>query len=488
MRSAEVVLGADTLRRGRLRAYAGLILYLAGLFGWAGVFPYFGGIGGPWASAHGVKPGLLFLCFLYAHAPALVLWGYIADRYPKYDRTMARGAVLADAALTLTALVTPPALWPVLFAAMGAVTAAGMTTWGRWYATAVDVADLGRVFALAAAAVALIEVAADTCGRFLRPDAGVVATLAPLALAWLALGGWRPTVHPSRMQPPPPAVLRDQRGSMVRFALFIVCFSLVAGLSFQFFVVAPLNPSINEILRRLPYVVGLLLAGVAADRRGLQTPVVAGSGLLALAFLVGAWRLPSLQYVSLGMNGTAFGLLEAAPWLLLAANARPGTAGRWFGWGLNLNVVPILVAGMAAPHLPVVAPEQFGLIAAVALVLATLLLNGAADPLGMLRATPPEPERRRGAGPTPLDDLFERRYGVGLTPRELEAGRLAVLGVPTRDIAERLFVAESTVKTHLRGVYRKTGSANRIDLLRKLVTPSENRGAGPESVDRDGGG
>lgn len=83
---------------------------------------------------------------------------------------------------------------------------------------------------------------------------------------------------------------------------------------------------------------------------------------------------------------------------------------------------------------------------------------------------------RRSAPPpvppaaVPLDRLFDLRYGAVLSPREIEIGRCAVLGVESSEIARQLFISENTVKTHLRHVYRKTSSANRADLLRKLVS------------------
>jgi DNA-binding CsgD family transcriptional regulator len=66
-------------------------------------------------------------------------------------------------------------------------------------------------------------------------------------------------------------------------------------------------------------------------------------------------------------------------------------------------------------------------------------------------------------------ERFGRQFGGLLTARELEVGELAVRGLSTRDLAKRLFISENTVKTHLRNVYRKTGTTNRGDLLRTLV-------------------
>ncbi len=52
-----------------------------------------------------------------------------------------------------------------------------------------------------------------------------------------------------------------------------------------------------------------------------------------------------------------------------------------------------------------------------------------------------------------------------LTPRERLVADLAAQGHTNREIASRLKVGESTVKTHLHAVFRKLGLSNRTELL-----------------------
>ena len=52
-----------------------------------------------------------------------------------------------------------------------------------------------------------------------------------------------------------------------------------------------------------------------------------------------------------------------------------------------------------------------------------------------------------------------------LTPRETEIARLAVLGIPTREIAERLAVKQGTVKIHLHSIYEKLNVGGRLELV-----------------------
>ncbi|MEC4676308.1 MAG: helix-turn-helix transcriptional regulator, partial [Nitrospirota bacterium] len=55
-----------------------------------------------------------------------------------------------------------------------------------------------------------------------------------------------------------------------------------------------------------------------------------------------------------------------------------------------------------------------------------------------------------------------------LSRRETEVINLIIKGKSTREMAESLFISESTIKTHLRHIYDKAGVKNRIELLRLL--------------------
>jgi DNA-binding NarL/FixJ family response regulator len=80
------------------------------------------------------------------------------------------------------------------------------------------------------------------------------------------------------------------------------------------------------------------------------------------------------------------------------------------------------------------------------------------------------------AGQTVLDPAVQAtlvraaRHGVarpaaqlpdGLTEREVEVLGLIASGLSNQEIAERLFVAETTVKTHINRIFAKTGSRDR---------------------------
>jgi ATP/maltotriose-dependent transcriptional regulator MalT len=58
-----------------------------------------------------------------------------------------------------------------------------------------------------------------------------------------------------------------------------------------------------------------------------------------------------------------------------------------------------------------------------------------------------------------------RREALGITPRELEILELIAQGMSNREIAEKLFVSENTVKTHSSRVFDKLGAKRRTQAV-----------------------
>ncbi len=63
------------------------------------------------------------------------------------------------------------------------------------------------------------------------------------------------------------------------------------------------------------------------------------------------------------------------------------------------------------------------------------------------------------------NESIEKFY---LSKREEEVASLMIEGLPNKDIADKLSISLSTIKTHTNRIYRKTNTNNRIELLHKI--------------------
>jgi DNA-binding CsgD family transcriptional regulator len=71
--------------------------------------------------------------------------------------------------------------------------------------------------------------------------------------------------------------------------------------------------------------------------------------------------------------------------------------------------------------------------------------------------------------PPPAGEPFlpdqRKREDLGITPREMETLELIAQGMSNREIAEKLFVSENTVKTHSSRVFDKLGAKRRTQAV-----------------------
>jgi DNA-binding NarL/FixJ family response regulator len=97
-----------------------------------------------------------------------------------------------------------------------------------------------------------------------------------------------------------------------------------------------------------------------------------------------------------------------------------------------------------------------------------------------------EPDLERALGPTawavlagqlsvPLT-LSRQIAPRPLSYREKQILSLVVLGLTNREIASRLYLAESTVKTHLSSAFRKIDARSRAEAVSRLQDPESGYG------------
>lgn len=68
-----------------------------------------------------------------------------------------------------------------------------------------------------------------------------------------------------------------------------------------------------------------------------------------------------------------------------------------------------------------------------------------------------------------INNAFEKaKKTYGLTDRELDVLKEVFLGKNNTQIAESLFISESTVKTHIHNLLNKMGAESRVGALYKV--------------------
>ncbi|MGC8765199.1 MAG: helix-turn-helix domain-containing protein [Brevinematia bacterium] len=63
-----------------------------------------------------------------------------------------------------------------------------------------------------------------------------------------------------------------------------------------------------------------------------------------------------------------------------------------------------------------------------------------------------------------VSEKFLRKYKIG--KRETEILGLIIQGLDNKEISEKLFISESTVRNHISNIYQKTGVSNRVGLIK----------------------
>ena len=81
--------------------------------------------------------------------------------------------------------------------------------------------------------------------------------------------------------------------------------------------------------------------------------------------------------------------------------------------------------------------------------------------------------------------MDEKSGIVDLSPRELEVARAYSGGASYREIAERLFIAPTTVRTHLSKIYRKLGVSSKVELFRALEPSRTGEAASAPGLGQD---
>jgi DNA-binding NarL/FixJ family response regulator len=203
------------------------------------------------------------------------------------------------------------------------------------------------------------------------------------------------------------------------------------------------------------------------------TPTYAGASETTVAVVTADPFATRRITAALELGGFAATSVSRSVDALLATRASPTPEAVVLSSGMSVGVLAAirkLTAGAGGAHVVVVVPEDewSGLRQA---------LNAGATGLvyeSQLEATLVPTMRAALAGQISLPQRLRR---CAVTPafshREKEVLSLVVRGLPNQQIARKLYLAESTVKSHLSSAFQKLGVHSRKEAAAMLVDPHE---------------
>ena len=312
----------------------------------------------------------------------------------------------------------------------------------------------GGGYAAATVAVGLLALIGQ--GRLLRGGVALVFYL-PLTLGvLLATARLRPfAADPPSSEPAPDAL---QAKLLALACGVIVLISAVKNLGFGF-PSTDIEAGLLPELSRLPYAVGLVIAGVINDknrRNGLACTVAA---LIVPFLMLGLVGEPVPRAVFWGLDYIFYGffsvfrvvlLLDLASrtrhWALAPLGLLAGRLGDAVGTGICL----------------LLSQERLALV-----VLSAVLFFPAVFLLFRLYQKLYEPEAAQQRSEQEVFVAFCQHND--LSAREQDVLRMVLANHTNGEIAEALFISENTVKFHVRNVLQKTGCKNRNELQRKYA-------------------
>ncbi|MDD3920467.1 MAG: helix-turn-helix transcriptional regulator [Eubacteriales bacterium] len=242
-------------------------------------------------------------------------------------------------------------------------------------------------------------------------------------------------------------------------AVVVVLLSVVKGLGFYFPSVDHFGGAVNAVFMRAFYAIGLIAAGLVNDKNRKLGAICCVAALIFPFITFGLGGKPAVGAILWIAGYIFFGFFSVYRVVTFADLA-----------GKRNNLLPLAGFGLllgrvgdaASAFLGVALHMHFPILLAISSVLfvVTILVFFQYYNEVYASALPQEDNaeaRLRG---------FEKEYA--LSAREAGVFMLIVNGRSNSEIAADLYIAESTVKFHVKNILRKTACANRTQLVSKF--------------------
>lgn len=313
----------------------------------------------------------------------------------------------------------------------------------------------GGGYALSTVAVGLMALI-DRGGLLHRPETLLIDL--PLCALIAIIAARRGLLKPPEAPAPQAAPGEGGAAGLALACAVVALISAVKNMGFGF-PSADIEAGLVPELSRLPYALGLAAAGFITDRSRRHGMVCTVAALILPFIMLGLTGERVSSTICWGLDYLFFGFFSVFRVTLLMDLAdrmrRPGLAPLGLLAGRLGDVLGTAAAILLGGH-------KVALIAATTLLfLPTLALFFRL----YQRLYEPQAERQRSE-----QEVFEAFcLHNDLSAREREVLRMVIDNRSNGEIAEALFITESTVKYHVRNVLQKAGCKNRAELQRKYT-------------------
>ncbi len=446
-------------------------------FAWLLSFPLWGPVLVAISAQRGGDPYTIGLCFVLSSAVGLLLYAFLPNRMKKPSQRKALFATLTAAATTLSFLFVPVRLWCLLSVISGLSSALVIIYWSISFLGGGSYSTRGRSVAFFVILANIILYVALILSRVLSPEIQTWLSLIPLLLTIPILLSEECGIKSFYREPdssPRKSILSTHS---VNLFLFIFAFYFSAGLLMNV-VYAGMNvyfPNFATYYSSLPYILATFVAGRQADGRGRRyLPLKAWTFLgigLASVFLI--QNRKSALLLSCILSLVAYGYGDVFLWTHMGdLSSGPVMAPFSYGLGVSTNLIALGAGAIFTNLQSELSPTP---VISIGLILLFVTLIPLFKTLDKMEQPMEDDDGKGMAGDADGDYGGECQdiisfFEADLAQRETEILSLLVKGLSNSDIAESLHVAEPTVKTHLRNIYRKTGCPNRRALLSAIIS------------------
>lgn len=439
-------------------------------------------------------PFITGLSFMLSSAVGLVLYAISPKHANRLTPQKGVLATIITIVSTLSLLVIPTYLWYIPGILSGLASAMIVSYWSKLFVEAITYAARGRIVAFFVISANLLLYLMLALSRAISPEFQLVLCIIPLLVTIRLLTSKKHSTesHGNDYTESSVAIWEGTSAlNLLNLVFFFFAFYFSAGLLVDV-VYSGMNvhfPGLATYYSVIPYIVASFAAGYEADKRGRRhLPIKAWTFLglgLAIILLPKDARIAYLFSTTLSL--AAYGYGDVFLWTYMGDIAKsPAQAPCFYGFGTAVNLIAVS-AGAAVMRTQTYIESSSTLIVGLGLTLLFMMLipllqtidtihrdshDLSISPMPLESAQVEDADKTTDLDATYMGDMLSLLQTT-LTQRETEVLMLLVKGLSNSNIAEHLNLAEPTVKTHLRNIYRKTGCPNRRSLLSSMITTTQ---------------